>query len=371
MRHALGAALRFMTVAGLLGLGSGPATAETSRLASLRTAFSAEGQVIRTTACLQVTERMYPQPSWWQDPHGNANTPERALKAVIAAINHKDRAALLNLAHPTQGRDPKRFDEQATAFFQQFEDIELVAIPRAYEFDGFVVFFAKFRWKGGTGFAPFIFASGDGGSFGFLPYRTTAPTYRLVQDWFDSTWRMAATTDPLYCTREDITRATHRISLASPQGAPERAWHPSQLFLYGAAFDRPGELADLVAEATTTIENLKSTLAHGGDFGKYMTPEGGRRLKDWLASADQADRRKYAATITEQQPFFLFDASPLVIVYTRSQARVQVMYFTLNARKELLWTNSSYIVDADKLYKRGPLYDVASLDKPFSSIAIK
>jgi len=370
--RAVSAALGLIVVAGLLGLGSGVATAESGRLVYLRTVFSAEGRPIRTTACLQVAERTYPQTAWWEDSSGAADAPERALKAVIAAIKHKDRAALLRLTHPTQGRDPKRFNEQADAYFQQLGVIALVAMPRAYEFDGLVVFLAELRLKEQTAFfAPFVFASEDDGSFGFLPYRTTTVTYQLVQDWFDSTWRPAATTSSTYCDQGDIKRATHRISLGSSPGAPNRAGHPSQLFLIGAPIDGPGEATNLVARVKSTIENLKSALANGGDFVKYMTPEGGRRLKDWFASGDPTDRRKYASLVTEQQPFFLFDASPLVIVYTRSRVGVQVMYFTLNANKELLWTNSAYIVEADNVYKRGPLYNAALLNTPFSSIAIK
>jgi len=102
-----------------------------------------------------------------------------------------------------------------------------------------------------------------------------------------------------------------------------------------------------------------------------MTPESGKRLTDWFASADPSDRRKYVSAVTELQPFFLFDASPLVVVYARSRVGVQVMYFTLDANSELRWTNSSYIVEADKVYKRGPLYSGAMLDEPFSSLAIK
>lgn len=181
--------------------------------------------------------------------------------------------------------------------------------------------------------------------------------------------KTAATINPAYCDHRDITRATHRISLGAPPGPPNQ--HPSQLFLIGAPFDKPGALASLVVRTKSTIEALKSALAGGGGFVKYMTPEGGRRLQDWFASANQTDRHKYAAAVTEQQPFFLFDASPLVVVYTRSRGRAQVMYFTLNAHRELLWTNSAYIVEADKLYKQGPLYDAALLDQPFSSLAIK
>jgi hypothetical protein len=360
-----------MAVASLVGLGHATASAENSRSAYLRMTFSAEGHAIRTTACLHVTERVYPQPAWWEAVSGNASAPERALKAVIAAIKRKDRPALLKLSHPTQGRDPKRFDDQAAAYFQQFEALQLVAIPRAYEFDGLAVFFAKLRMKDQAVFAPFIFAYEDDGSFGFLPYRTETLTYKLVENSFDSTWRTAATATPVYCTQEDIKRATHRISLGSSGGASNQRWQPSQLSLIGAPLDKPGELTNIAVRTESAIENLKSALVNGRDFVKHMTPEGGRRLKEWFATADQSERSRYQTGVTEQRPFFLFDAAPLVVVYTKSPRGVQVMYFTLDANGELLWTNSSYITVADGVFKQGPLYNAALLDKPFSSIAIK
>src|ERR1700736_5917186 len=130
------AACWFMAVVSLLSLGCGVATAKSSRSAYLRMVFSAEGRAIRTTASLQVTERMYPQSAWWEVVRGDARAPERALAAVIAAIKRKDRPALLNLSHPTAGRDPRRFDEQATAFFEHSGVLELNPIPRADDFDG-------------------------------------------------------------------------------------------------------------------------------------------------------------------------------------------------------------------------------------------
>ena len=359
-----------IVVAGLLGLGSGMATADSGHLVYLRTVFSAEGQPIRTTACLQVAERLYPHTAWWEDSRGPADAPERALKAVIAAIDRKDRVALLRLAHPTLGRDPTQFDQQANAYFQQFGAINLVAIPRAYQFDGFMVFFMNLRLKDQMFSGTLVFASEDDGSFGFLPYQTTAVTYRLVQDWLGLS-APTATIGPTYCDPGDIKRATHRIAFGASPGVPTQASHPSLLFLTGAPIDSPGALAPLAAQMTSALERLKSALANGGEFDKYMTPEGGKRLKDWFASADPSERRNYAALVAEQQPFFVFDASPLVVVYTRSRAGVQVMYFTLTADKQLLWTNSSSAVVADKVYKRGPLYDAARLDKPFSSLAIK
>jgi hypothetical protein len=50
---------------------------------------------------------------------------------------------------------------------------------------------------------------------------------------------------------------------------------------------------------------------------------------------------------------------------------VQVMYFTVRSDNALLWTNSSHITVSDKIFKRGPLYNAASLPRPFSNVATK
>jgi hypothetical protein len=374
--HSFTIARKLMAVVGLLGLGCGVAKAETSRLAYLPTTFKAEGQAIRTTACLQVIERVYRQSAWWEDVSGNADPPERAFKAVISAIQRKDRAALLKLSDPTQGRDTKNFDEQSGAFFQQFGVIKLVAVPRAYEFDGLAVFFAKFQSGEQTAFVPFSFAYEEDRSFGFLPSRTKELTYQLVEDWFQTKWGPSATDNLTYCTDKDIKRATHRISLGSSSGSAKQAGHPSQLFLTGASLDTPGELAGLAAQVKSTIEKMKFALASKGsdDLVQRLTPEAGNRLKQWLASATETDRSRYKASITQEtgQPFFFFDASPLVVLYTRSpDGGIHAMYFTFNAGNELLWTNSSYLTVSDKVFKTGPLRDAALLGKPFSSIAMK
>ena len=110
-------AAMFVAAIGSLGLGCNVALAADARVAYLPIAFHAESETIQTTACLQVTERVYPQSAWWESANGNAEAPERAFKAVIAAIKHKDRAALLKLSDPAERADLKEFDKQAAAFF--------------------------------------------------------------------------------------------------------------------------------------------------------------------------------------------------------------------------------------------------------------
>ena len=219
---------------GLLGLGCNVALAADARVAYLPIAFHAESQTIQTTACLQVTERVYPQSAWWENANGNAEAPERAFKAVIAAIKHKDRAALLKLSHPGEGKDVKEFDEQTGALFRQFEaGLELAAVPRGYEFDGLLVYLAKLRFKGETFVAPSMFFDHNDGSFGFLPSRRgqlNHPTYLLVEAWFKATCGPGATGRLTYSTDLTIRRATHRMPVALSGGSSRSLRNPNKAF---------------------------------------------------------------------------------------------------------------------------------------------
>ncbi len=375
MAHGFRTTRRLITVAAAIGMGYSTASAQDARVVSLPLSFSTEARVIRTTACLQVTERVYPQTAWWEDTSGSGAGADRAFKAVIAAFKHKDRAALLKATDPEQGKDTKRFDDQAGAFFQQFDAVELIAVPRAYEFDGLTVFFGKLRAKSqATLFAPFAFAHEGDGSFGFLPSRTRKLTFELVTDWFMPSDGPPPTDNPPYCADADVKRATHRISLAAASGSAQSVWRPSSLLLTGAALDAPGSPARLATQVKTTIERMKTALRANAvdDVAKYMTPEGGSQLKGWFASATQTERDKYKSAIIEDQPFFVFDESPLVVVYTRSTAGiVHVMYFTADAANRLVWTNSAYITEVDGAFKSGPLSDAASSKPPFSKLAIQ
>src|SRR5881397_3316440 len=77
-------------------------------------------------------------------------------------------------------------------------------------------------------------------------------------------------------------------------------------------------------------DRMKAALRVGDvdAFANDMTPEGGGRLKQWFATAPQNERDHYKTAFVEQQPFFVFDESPLLVVYVRTAQRdVQVLYF--------------------------------------------
>jgi hypothetical protein len=361
---------------GLLGPGCNVALAADARVAYLPIAFHAESETIPTTACLQVTERVYPQSAWWEDANGNGDAPERAFKAVIAAIKHQDGAALLKLSDPAERADRKEFDNQARGFFRQLEtSFKLVDVPREYEFDGLSVYFARVRYEGRTIGVPFMFAHQDDGSFGFLPSRRgqlNQATYLLVEAWFNATWGPARSDSPTYCTDATVRRATHRLLVAGAGGAT-RPGKQTYVFVAGVPLDASGNPAGLTARIRSTVEQLKSAFATGiDDVTKHMTPEGGKRMAAWYASADQAERVRYQAMITSQSPFFVFDASPLMVVYSRSPGgSVDAMYLTVGPRNDLLWTNSSQITAEDKVFKSEASYDSAKRKPPFGNFALK
>ena len=356
----------------VLLLGAGTAGAEDGRTVYVPVTFHAEAQDIRTSACLQVEEHVYTQPSWWEDSSSSATAAERALKGVLAAIRRKDRAALLSLTDPKEGSDTKRFDEQAAAFFQQFEALEIIGVPRAYTFDGLAVFYGRFRSPQHMLFAPLVFAHENDGTFGFLPTRTDKPTYHIVDDWFNAPWGAGPSSKPAYCSDAEVKRASDRMSLAVPAGTP--VWHPSQLLFARSPLEKTGEQSALAAKVKSTVDEMRAALTADkiDDFVKHMTPEGGGRLKQWFTTADETDRTRYRTSFLQQQPFYFLDLSPLIVVYTKLQDdTVQVMYFTAKNDNALLWTNSSHVTVSDKIFKRGPLYNAASLPRPFSNVATK
>lgn len=340
---------------------SGEAQAQDARTVYARLPFNVEGGKLYTGACLQVTERAYPSTPWWEDSQATGPSIDHAFKAVITAMKNKDRAALLRLTDPTEARDVPKFDMQANAFFSQLQSVRFVTVPRAYEFDGLVVFFGKIQTTSQAGFVPFVFARESNNSFGFLPSRSNTTTYKLVDDWFAPLGTPAVDTSA-YCASSDVKRATHRVSLTSS------AWHQSVLFLTGAT-------SAITTRVKSTLDTMKTAFHEDkiDELLKHMTPLGGDRMKQWFVTASKEEGDRYTELFLEQKPFFVFDESPLIAVYTRTPTgMIQVLYFTVAPDTgRLLWTNSAYISASDRVFKAGPVFAAASSAKPFSGIAIR
>jgi hypothetical protein len=333
------------------------------------------GQTIRTTACLQVAERSYPESAWWEHFSGKADTPEHAFKAMIVATKRKDKAAFFKLAEPTQ-RSDKNFNQNMVQFFKSMDAISSFAVPKAYELGSLVVFPVQVKQGDKVNYLIFLFTRKNAGGYAFLPYGAEQMSYVIVRDWFNSKWGPAKTDSPEYCTGEDIKRATHRVSLSNAADV-KSGLPPSYLYFAGASLNKSEPLSQLGKRVQSTIEEIKTELKSpdSGELDhyiKHLTPDGGKGLKEWFASANQLELENYKRAITEQHPFFLIDALPLVVVYTKSPSgSLQVMFFISNADNELLWTHSSYITDSTKIFTRGPLRDAALELRPFASGLIK
>jgi hypothetical protein len=367
-RHLIASLFLILSVLGLR-----TAVGQTSSVTPLPITLPTWSDKIRTSACLQVTERRYAAPGWWENPTGNEEPADRAFKAVIAALKHKDREALWKLSDPDLGRDTKQFDQQAPILFQQFQSLEMAAVPLAYEFDGLVVFYPKFRFQGQTISAPLAFARGQDGNFSFLPYRTKRLTFDLVEGWFHAPWGPGKTDHPTYCFDDDVRRATYRVPLVSSSDDPRASWQPSYLLLRGAPMDTRGGLSDRAGQVKAVLEEMKALLAKGAidEFLLHMDADGAKRTKQWYDSATDADREIYKRRLAEQKPFFLFDASPLVVVYAKMPDNdLQVMYF-INSRNNLLWTNANHITIVDTVFKAESMPKAAVKEKPFSEFAVK
>jgi hypothetical protein len=362
------------------GIAPAVAFAQESRTVHARMTFHAEAREIRTSACLQLVERTYPSTRWWETTEGPADAADRAFKAVIAAITKKDRAALLRLTDASQTRDTAKFDSQANAFFQQFGRIRLVEVPRAFELDDIVVFFGRFQSDTQTALIPLMFAYQGEGSFGFLPMRSNKVTLELVNDWFASRSNDLKDT-PMYCSDAEIARATHRVELVRAQ------FKPSALLLTGVSLEGSAPVSGVAKQVAARIEQMKASLkAEKMDaFYTAMTPEGAGRLRQWMATATAPEREGYITAFLQQEPFFIFDQGPLIVVYVRIRPTdakprasggpgvamqapsIQAIYFTTG----MLWTNSSHITVADKVFKDGPVAAASGQKPPFGSLVRK
>lgn len=362
----------------IAGASLSAASAQTSKVAMVKSSrlvyvplIFSSGQTVRTTACLQVTERVYAEPAWWERFNGQANTPEYAFTAMISATKRKDKAALFELTEATQRGDANRFNQDAEQFFR-WPTYEPGAVPRAYEFGNLAVFPVQIK-PGGQ--LVFLFARQDDGHYAFLPYGSEQLDYVIVRDWLNSKWGPATIGGPEYCTDENIKRATHRISLSNSLGV-KRASPPSYLYFTGASLAKPVAKSKVAKQVLSTIEEMKSELKSPdkrelGAFIRHLTPEGGRGMKEWFASASQPELDNYKTAITEQEPFFLIDALPLAVVYAKSPGSSQAMFFISNANNELLWTRSTVITDSTRIFAGGPLRGGASEARPFASSLIK
>jgi len=362
-----------VTLLGLLGIEPTADSAESRvRTAYLKLVFNAEGKPEPTSGCFNVQEQRYEDARWWSKPEvTERHDVEHLLKKVVATFKNRDRVSLLQMSDPAF-RDPKVFDKQAEAFFQQFSVLTVKEIPRSIQINSLILFFLTFDYQGKVSSAPLVFRKASENEFLFLPERSTSLDYFLVSEWFDTLSRSADKADFYYCTSAEIGRASYRVPISSdPAVAAEDR---SYLYLAGSQLGETSPPTELATRIESTLSTLKASLTAYGGAALLPTfgPLGAKRLKDWWATADTSERSNYISAVVTQKPFFVFDLSPLIVLYTKSDDKIpRIMYFTPDEKGSLRWTNSSYGTTLDRIFKNGPLYDAAKLVPPFSSFLIR
>lgn len=345
-----------MTAAALAVAAAGPAAAQAGKPSYYPLVFSAEGTPVRTAACVAVNLRYTEADSWWR-PSAPAGTPapaDAALVKVLDALRRKDRAALLGASHTTHGRDPARFDKQAGALFSQIETLGAPVVQYAFAFDDLTVYYLKFTVRGKATLAPFIFELDSDGAWRYLPYRTGALPYELLQDWVRSPFGPGNGQPPELCTAAEVARLKLAIPLAA--GAPAAGSVRSALLLNAEA---PPATARAAA-AATTFQNQQKALA-AQQFEGYaagLTPEGRRRFDTWLASAAAPERELLRTSVAGMRPVAVLDLAPVSVLVLQGEGKPpEAVYFLAPPSGAPLMVNSAHVTVVDKIFKRhdGPV----------------
>lgn len=338
--------------------------------------FRSEGAPTRTSALLEVTELQVPKGKWWEEERGSGAFLSE-FGSLIRAFKSGDKATVQSLSVVEMESDAKKIDDQAAAFIAQFKVVELVSVDRCHEFDDLIVLSAQFRVRERLRGAPFVFRREKNKGLKFLPNRSKTFSYVLFDEWFSALGPGSGNAQAPGATEEEVARITHRMPTLLGRVANLSETRPSFICLSGAPVagqKRNARLAGRVETAAKKVERLRASARSDGrtNLTQQMSERGAKALNQWLDTATPEERQNYFSALQEQEPFFIFDAAPISVVYVKAPSApggIAVLYFQTGANNELLWVNSSYLSPVDGIFKSGPLFDSAASDRPFSIFA--
>lgn len=321
--------------------------------------FNTESEPVKTSACLQVAEKNYGDLRWWESKTGNQTPAELSFSKTISAIIKGDKKALYELSD-LQDTEPKNFEQQANAYFEQLKTIQIASTPLAYEFNNIAVFYVKLTYtyknQQKSFFAPFVFSESPDGSFKFLPSRSNHLGYVLLDNWFESGWG-PSTSSPIYCNENELRNSNITIALSASKIEKNKSGRSMQISLNGLQISDKTEISQKTIEILKKIKSINPE-ENFDSYRDYMTEDGFKNLKSWYFNLNKDERKSNITAFTDNTPFYLYNEPPLVIAYTSGVRGVQVIYL-ISTNNNLLWVNSSHITAMDNLFKSGPVYDYA------------
>ena len=334
-----------------------------------------DGTEIKTSACLRVREKVYSADvAPWTSFRSQARSePETILTETIAAMQNKDSARLKELSHPSLARDPQKFQKQAPTYFRHVEGLKRGNVWGYYRFADRLVFLFKLNFRRNY-FTQFPFARGETGKFGILPAGFLSLPFGFVSSWFHSDWGPYKTRSPVYCTPSLLKQMTHKVLLE--KRLDKRLKHydshpldsPPELLLIGRNLTGKNIEGQAYTELRDKISALKSALRAGrkDEYFDGFTEHGRKKIEGWFLGASEEERQRYIESILTQEPFYVFNAKPLFIVFTRAgSSGIQVRFFVPDKKGQFRWANASYVTSFDRIFR--VFTKAAGEEKPFDS----
>jgi hypothetical protein len=317
--------------------------------------FLSEGGKLRTSACLTVDEIL---------AQAGYDGAEPALNALLHAFKSKDEKAYNAITVAEQSSTGTKCPYRMKEFFSEFENITPQRIDHVYAFDNLVLVDAVLRMPARDFTFAYDFERSGDGKLQYAPCSEQTAFYAAVRSWLNDP-RVGDEFNPR-CPADVVERATHRVPFGPD---PARA---GALLLRGAPIAEPGDLRNTAAGVTAALKAIELA-AEAKDiraFQRQIGPREAAKYGEWWPTASAKDRDRHAALYKGLEPFFIFDASPLVIAYVRQNGGIQVMYFVPAADGRLIWVNRFSFTEVDRLFKTGPLRESASAPNPFSNFRI-
>lgn len=350
----------FLMVLLVIAFASG-AWAADEQVVELPLIYSQGGSEVKTSACLRIRERIYAD-SWTDFKNKAQAGPEKALLETITAIQQKDIPRLKELSHPEFVRDAENFKMQTSAYLKQFEVLQLGNVWGYYRLSDKFVFFLQLDYKGKSNFLDFPFVREDTRKFGFFRSSDASLQEQLVGDWFQSPWGPAKSQPPVYCEPSLIRKMTHEIVMDETEESDSQV----RLLLIGCRLYKDGPYTDLFGQ----IAQMKESLTHNrmNEFFDGFTEHDRKRNRDWfLAETEENLRTQYIENFVAQEPFYVFDADPLYVVYIRTKSlSVDALYFVRQGEQQIFrLTTESVGSSFDRIFRSKKFIEAASEEKPF------
>lgn len=324
--------------------------------------FQVDAGPVRTSVCAEVTEHVYGVTAWWKAIDPAADPRQRALQAVIDAINRQDVKGLEALTSAA-GAPESEYRQQMQLMLKQSSFVSSIDAVQMYEVGPVLVAFARMHVNDKVGYANLLFTK-DGDRYWFRAAKPRYSAFVLLRDWVDSPWGLVDSQAPGYCSSDEIARANTRVSFSSPRDFDIGGATPIALkleHLSGPSGHVQGTASRVVARFVEMEEAARKDQRER--LFSYMSTRESEELRRGMSDPQSAGQwAQLRAMIVGQKPIALVDGGPLFVLYTRADQVTpgRVWYFIAESAAAPQWVNFSRLTQLDPIFKSGPIFEAAT-----------